>query len=70
VAKAYNGWDVAKDGASANTITTNTGLVANDLAMPPRKRKRSRRKPISVDALLNEEAPGAMEWAKKASEGE
>lgn len=73
VAKVYNGWDVEKFdpsmGENAPTVTTATGLVASDLA-PKRKRKRGKRRPIDVGALIEQEGVGALDWAKKAAEGE
>jgi 2'-5' RNA ligase len=53
--------------AKAETVTTDTGLVADDRAVK-RKRKRGKRKPVDVGALIESEAAGALDWAKKASE--
>lgn len=53
----------------AETVTTGTGLVADDRA-PKKKRRRGKRKPINVAALIESEAAGALEWAKLASKGE
>jgi hypothetical protein len=53
----------------AETVTTETGLVADDRA-PRRKRKRGKRRPIDVGALIDSEAAGALDWAKKAAGGD
>jgi len=72
--KLYNGFDLVKFdptmGANAPTVDTSTGLVASDLARPKRKRTRGKRKPIDVAALLESESSGALDWARKASEGD
>lgn len=47
------------------TVTTTTGLVADDRAVK-RKRKRGKRPAIDVGALIDSESAGAMDWAKKA----
>jgi len=53
----------------AETVTTATGLVADDRA-PKKKRRRGKRKPINVAALIESESAGALDWAKLASKGE
>lgn len=56
-------------GKAETTVDLDTNLVADDRA-PKRKRKRGKRKAVDVAALIEGESAGAIDWAKKASEGE
>lgn len=65
-------WQAEEDailGKAETTVDLDTNLVADDRA-PKRKRKRGKRKAVDVAALIEGESAGALDWAKKASEGE
>lgn len=61
--------DAAPIGTPGITVSTDTGLVNNNLATK-KKRKRGKRRPaIDVPKLIESQAAGALDWARKSVNG-